>query len=100
MIQWLNFERAYQRRDFIDFYVQQNNENLAQVGAETNRLLSALSTSEATYELLSSATSQIVDSDLAFETATLANNQIKSQSSTEVLQDLHNHARSILKLIP
>ena len=93
-------ENARDTLDFIDFYIEQNNENLAQVGAETNRLLSALSTSEANYELLSSATSQIVDSDLAFETATLANNQIKSQASTEVLQDLHNHARSILKLIP
>jgi len=92
-------ENAQDTLDFMDYYIQQNNENLAQVGAETNRLLSALSTSEANYELLSSATSQIVDSDLAFETATLANNQIKSHSSTQVLQDLHNHARSILKLI-
>jgi flagellin len=69
----------------IDLWRDKLNKQMSTLGAQVNRLESAIGNLEQTVESGQAAHSRIVDTDFAQETATLAKNQIMQQASVAAL---------------
>jgi flagellin len=71
----------------------------ASFGALQNRIQSSVNNISIQVENMSSATSRILDTDIAYETSELAKNQILGQASTSVLAQANASGGLALKLI-
>jgi len=75
------------------------NSSRANLGAEMNRLESAIANASAEVEALSGAASRIFDTDYAQETAHMTALQVKSQAGTSALAQAKGLSSSVLSLI-
>jgi len=91
--------RAQYSLEKIDFAINEVSTSLAEVGANMNRLQSAINNLETTTINSQAAKSVIKDVDYATETANLAREKIKTEAATSVLSQANNVGRTALKLI-
>jgi flagellin len=85
--------------DDIDDAMDVLNSQRANLGAEMNRLESALSNATAEAEALTGAASRIFDTDYAEETAHMTALQIRSQAGMAALSQANNMSSSVISLI-
>jgi flagellin len=85
--------------DDIDDAVDVLSTQRANLGAEMNRLESALSNATAEAEALTGAASRIFDTDYAEETAHMTALQIQSQAGMAALSQANNMSSSVISLI-
>ncbi len=78
-------ESAEDALEVLDRAIGKISERRAEIGALQNRLTSAINANSLTMENLSSAYSQIMDTDIAQETAELTRSQIQQQAAAAVL---------------
>jgi flagellin len=83
----------------LDAAIETVNGARAELGADQNRLESALVTAQQTGESLSAAESRIRDVDMAMETAELTRNGIVQQAATSVLAQANTQPQLALSLI-
>ena len=83
----------------IDTALDNLNTSRAEVGAQMNRIESAISTLQSTKENSAAAKSRIVDADYAAETARLAMHQILQQASIAVLAQANSRPEIVLTLL-
>ena len=83
----------------IDTSIQRLNTNRSEVGAQRNRIESAISTLQITKENSAAAKSRIADADYAAETARLAKHQILQQASISVLAQANTRPQMVLALL-
>ena len=83
----------------IDTAITSVSSTRANLGAVQNRLGSAINSIQTAVENLSSAESQIRDADFAYETASMAKNQVLQQSGISVLSQANSNSQNILKLL-
>ncbi len=83
----------------IDDAISQVNSNRAMLGALQNRLQSTVNHLEIKSENLSSANSQIRDTDVARETANLTRSNVLEASGISVLAQANNSTKVALKLL-
>lgn len=83
----------------IDDAINKVNTNRARLGALQNRLQSTVRNLDNYSENLASANSRIRDTDIAYESAELAKNNILTASSTSVLAQANSTPAGALKLI-
>jgi len=83
----------------IDDAIQTVSSVRALMGATQNRLNSALNNLSISIENLSSAESQIRDTDFAAETAELSRNQILQQAGVSVLSQANSGPQTVLSLL-
>lgn len=83
----------------IDTALENLNASRAEVGAQMNRIESAISTLQITKENSAAAKSRIVDADYAAETARLAKHQILQQASISVLAQANTRPQMVLALL-
>ena len=83
----------------IDTALENLNASRAEVGAQMNRIESAISTLQITKENSAAAKSRIVDADYAAETARLAKHQILQQASISVLAQANARPEMVLALL-
>jgi len=91
--------RAQYSLEKIDFAINEVSTSLAEVGANMNRLQSAINNLETTTINSQAAKSVIKDVDYASESASLVRDKIKSEAATSVLSQANNVGRTALKLI-
>jgi flagellin len=75
------------------------NSDRSVLGAAHNRLLSALGANEATATALTAAESQIMDTDYASETSSLAKSQILQSAGIASMSQARNIHRSVIALL-
>lgn len=90
---------AQENLEKIDEAINKVNTNRARLGALQNRLQSTVRNLDNYSENLASANSRIRDTDIAFESAELAKNNILTASSTSVLAQANATPSGALKLI-
>jgi len=83
----------------IDKAVIELNSDRSVLGAAHNRLLSALGANEAGATALTAAESQIVDTDYATETSSLAKSQILQSAGIASMSQARNIHRSVIALL-
>ena len=83
----------------VDIALSNLNTNRSEVGAQMNRIESAISTLQSTKENSATAKSRIVDADYAAETARLAKHQILQQASISVLAQANARPEMVLALL-
>lgn len=83
----------------LDDVLDQLNASRASIGALQNRLEFALNNTQSTIENLSAARSQILDTDVAEETAELTRNQILQQAGVSVLGQANLSLQIVLQLL-
>lgn len=84
---------------FVDSAIANLNASRAEVGAQMNRIESAISTLQITKENSAAAKSRIIDADYAAETAKLAKHQILQQASISVLAQANARPEMVLALL-
>ena len=84
---------------FVDAALANLSASIAEVGAQMNRIESAISTLQITKENSAAAKSRIVDADYAAETAKLAKYQILQQASISVLAQANSRPEMVLALL-
>jgi len=92
-------EEAEDSLDLIDNALDVLASARAKIGAIQNRLESAASVSASSIESLSQARSQLVDTDVADETAEFAKTEILQQGTLAVLTNANLSSRLVLKLL-
>jgi flagellin len=85
--------------DTLDTALSSVNSFRSQFGAVQNRLDSALNNSQINVEALSSASSQIMDTDFATETSNLTKLQIMQQAGVASLAQAKNMNQSVISLL-
>jgi len=85
--------------DTLDTALNSVNSFRSQFGAVQNRLDSALNNSQINVEALSSASSQIMDTDFATETSNLTKLQIMQQAGVASLAQAKNINQSVISLL-
>ena len=83
----------------IDTSLETLNTNRSELGAQMNRIESAISTLQITKENSAAAKSRIVDADYAAETARMAKHQILQQASISVLAQANARSEMVLALL-
>ncbi len=83
----------------VDTSLETLSTNRSELGAQMNRIESAISTLQITKENSASAKSRIVDADYAAETARLAKHQILQQASISVLAQANSRPEMVLALL-
>ena len=83
----------------LDRMLENLNTYRSEVGAQMNRIESAISTLQITKENSAAAKSRIVDADYAAETARLAKHQILQQASISVLAQANARPEMVLALL-
>ena len=83
----------------VDTALSVLNINRSEIGAQMNRIESAVSTLQITKENSAAAKSRIVDADYAAETARLAKHQILQQASISVLAQANSRPEMVLALL-
>ncbi len=92
-------ESASDALQILDNAVNNISARRAEIGALQNRLTSAISANSLTQENLISAYSQIVDADIAQETAELTRSQIQQQAAASVLGQANVSMQMALQLL-
>jgi flagellin len=85
--------------DTLDTAIGSVNSTRSVFGAVQNRMESALNNSQVSVEALSSANSQIIDTDFATETANLTKLQIMQQAGVAALAQAKNINQSVVSLL-
>ena len=85
--------------DSLDTAVTALNSDRSVLGAAHNRLLSALGANEANATALTAAESQIMDTDYASETSSLAKSQILQSAGIASMSQARNIHRSVIALL-
>jgi flagellin len=85
--------------DVLDTAIGTVNSNRSVYGAAQNRLESALNNAGVQVEALSSANSQIIDTDFATETANLTKLQIMQQAGVAALAQAKGINQSVISLL-
>lgn len=83
----------------VDTSLETLSTNRSEIGAQMNRIESAISTLQITKENSAAAKSRIVDADYAAETARLAKHQILQQASISVLAQANSRPEMVLVLL-
>ncbi len=95
----LTKENSRENLDTIDAAVKTLVSNRAELGALQNRLQTTSNTLNIYDENLSAANSRIRDTDMAYETAELAKNNILTQAGISVLSQANQNPMLALKLV-
>jgi flagellin len=91
--------RAQEVLALIDTGITFLTTELSSIGAQQNRLTSALNANLISVENLEAAKAQVLDADLAQETAELARSQILQQAATSVLGQANTNMQIVLSLL-
>ena len=94
-----NSGSALQALSFLDTAIGSVNSTRSVFGAVQNRMESALNNAQISVEALSSANSQIIDTDFATETANLTKLQIMQQAGVAALAQAKNVNQSVISLL-
>jgi flagellin len=92
-------QSAQNSLELLDSAIDELVSRRSTLGAQSNRLRSALNNSLITVENLEAAKSQILDADMAQETADLTKNQILQQASVSVLGQANVNLQIVLELL-
>jgi flagellin len=92
-------ESASDALEILDNAINNISARRAEIGALQNRLASAINANSLTQENLMSAYSQIVDADIAQETAELTRSQIQQQAAASVLGQANVSLQMALQLL-
>jgi flagellin len=98
----LTIETQDEAKSFItsvDAEIDRVNQFASNLGANTNRLTSAIRTATAHELSLEKAASQIQDADYAFETAAMTALQVRSQAGAAAIAQANGMAQSVVSLI-
>ena len=83
----------------IDFAIDEANATRAELGALTNRLSSTISNLNQSKNNIMASRSQIMDADIAAETATLSRSQIIQQAGVSMLAQANASQQTVLSLL-
>ena len=92
-------DAARESIDKIDAVLNEVNEKIAYVGANSNILESVVESNEIKIENLTDAKSIIMDTDIAKETSNLVHNQILADATTSLMVQNNNNEYQLMKIL-
>ena len=83
----------------MDLALDHVNKERARIGAQLNRLESAINNNQISAESMTASRSRIQDADFASETATMTKTQILQQAATAILVQANSNPQMLLSLL-
>ncbi|HBV21665.1 MAG TPA: flagellinolysin [Nitrosomonas sp.] len=83
----------------MDLALNHVNQERAKIGAQLNRLESAIANNQVSAESMTASRSRIQDADFAVETATMTKTQIMQQAATAILAQANSSPQMMLTLL-